>query len=66
MFEEMPRLNLMVRQRMNDKSFHFIADVLRTQTFDDAYVDNIHYGDTACLTIAQAIAASLRADGLVG
>jgi hypothetical protein len=64
-WKEIPRVNALIRQRIPDSSFHFIADLFKTYSYEDIYVDRVHYGDEGCRLIAEAIAANLKSTGLV-
>jgi len=63
--ENIPSVNLRVRQTINNRSFHFVADMFKEEAFDDIYVDGDHYGDRGNRMIAQVIADGLKNDGLL-
>jgi len=57
--------NASIRRKITDSSFHFIADLFQQDTYEDIYVDQVHYGDKGCRRVAEAIAASLKNAGLL-
>jgi hypothetical protein len=63
--ENIPSVNLAVRQTIKNSSFHFVADMFKDEAFDDIYVDGAHYGDRGNRMVAQVIADGLKNDGLL-
>ena len=63
--ERIPHSNALVRQKIADSTFHFIADLFKQDNFEDIYVDQVHYGDRGSRLVAEAIAASVRSAGLL-
>jgi len=60
-----PGLNLSVRRTIRNSAFHFMADLFKGENYEDIYVDGVHYGDKGSRLVAQAIAQSLKSDGLL-
>ena len=50
-----------VRQSMKSEAFHFVADLFEGANEADVYVDQHHYGDTACERVAEAIGVEIVA-----
>jgi hypothetical protein len=51
----------MIRDSVHSNTFYFIADLFCGADPADVYVDNTHYGDTACERIAEVMAREIRA-----
>jgi len=50
-----------MKTAIQDKNFHYIADLFNGMDPADVYVDNYHYGDEACERIAQVMSREVVA-----
>ncbi len=50
-----------IRQSVHSNTFHFVADLFSGVDPADVYVDQHHYGDTACERVAEVIATEILA-----
>jgi hypothetical protein len=64
-FDGMPGLNQLVRQKVTGQSFHFIADLFDGSPHDEVYVDSVHYDGAASGRLARVIADNLQTEGLL-
>jgi hypothetical protein len=61
----MRALNASVQQKINSKSFHFIADLFKSDPVSSVYVNERDYGDEGSRRVAQAIADGLKSQGIL-